>query len=153
MSRKSRNRSRPTKTKADLIAHFRARLRERYNMVVSGEEVERVIGRIQGGQTRPLGAISRRVTNHAVLVSGTDLESLDVEERLVAVGYDKQRGCLVTALPPRYLPAEAAGPADDGAAPADGAASSSGEENGEKLDQGQPPGSPKGGEQAPSPAP
>lgn len=87
------------KTKGDMHQHFHKRLVERYKATASRKEIERAIKQIQDGKSTVLGKISNRVSNHAVTMMVTDLDTLKQKEIIVVVGYDSRRKALATALP------------------------------------------------------
>lgn len=87
------------KTRGDLHSHLLRRLGERYNLLIGVHEIERVIDDIRENRSYPLGKVSNRISNHVVLMRGTDLATFEGKSMYVAVGYDRKRGALTTALP------------------------------------------------------
>jgi AraC-like DNA-binding protein len=87
---------RPSK-KAASRKHFSTRLQQRYNLTLTNADERAILWLIHAGRHQH----ARRQTNR------TSRITLEYHGQLLTVIYDKQRKCLVTALPPKRLAANA----------------------------------------------
>jgi hypothetical protein len=76
--------------------HFKWRIRQRYRIKISNEEIEDYVALIQENrliQVVPVGRRSRRLSTKLLVIRG----------KIMPVIYDKKRKTLVTALPKACL--------------------------------------------------
>jgi len=72
-----------------LRRHFKNRLSERYGVQATNEDINKYVQMIQEGRGRIVMKQSRRVS----------VWDLTINEKIIRVAYDKNRGELITALP------------------------------------------------------
>lgn len=86
------------KKPSDLRAHFKRRVLQRFGAIVSDEEIQRLEETIQAGQADLIEKRSHRLRNYRMEVKITFLSPVEDKTVEMKVGYDSNRGCVVTAM-------------------------------------------------------
>lgn len=91
------------KTADDLHAHFKRRVLQRFSAIVGDEEIERLEQTIRDGDADLVERRSHRLRNYLLEVNCTALSPVEDTTIPMLVGYDSNRGAIVTAMYPDPL--------------------------------------------------
>jgi hypothetical protein len=78
------------------VRHFQNRVRERYGLILSYQDMINIVKMIKSGESECIKKKTNMHTRHRVFYRGQEL----------IVGYDKRRDILVTAIPTRKYAAK-----------------------------------------------